>query len=72
LKLRESGDLEEMSVIVLSTSSQPEDRAQALSLGATRYITKPFKFEDWVQELESICLEIPAQTAETLSTIRTI
>jgi DNA-binding response OmpR family regulator len=61
-----------MSVIVLSTSSQPEDRAPALSLGATRYITKPFNFEDWVQELESICLEIPAQTAEMLSTIRTI
>lgn len=71
-KLQESEDLQKIPVIVLSTSSQPEDRERALSFGATRYITKPFNFEDWVREVESICREFLPQTAETPSTIWTI
>jgi CheY-like chemotaxis protein len=36
-------------VVVLSSSSAPADRARALSLGSTRYLTKPTLLEDFIK-----------------------
>lgn len=50
--------LRTIPVVVLSTSSQPEDQTRALSLGARRYVIKPEDFYGLVQEVESICADL--------------
>jgi CheY-like chemotaxis protein len=50
-------ELRTIPVVVLSTSSQPEDQTRALSLGARRYVIKPDDFYGLVQEVESICAD---------------
>jgi CheY-like chemotaxis protein len=51
-------ELRTIPVVVLSTSSQPEDQTRALSLGARRYVIKPDDFYGLVQEVESICADL--------------
>jgi CheY-like chemotaxis protein len=43
--LRQQPDLKRLVVIVLSSSSQPEDVEQAYELGANSYIEKPLQME---------------------------
>jgi CheY-like chemotaxis protein len=45
--------LKDIPVVVLSTSSQPEMIRQAMALGAKQFITKPDRFSDLVQILNS-------------------
>ncbi len=41
-------------VIMLTTSSNAEDVKKALELGANDYITKPIKFSDFTQKVQSL------------------
>lgn len=59
-KLRTNAQLQTIPVVVLSTSSQPEDEIRALALGARRYVVKPDDFYGLVQEVESICSDFLA------------
>jgi DNA-binding response OmpR family regulator len=48
-RIRASKRCRFVPVVVLSSSSAPADKARALSLGSTRYITKPTLLEDFIQ-----------------------
>ncbi len=41
-------------VVVLSSSAQPGDRAQAKALGATDYLVKPSSVEDYLDMATSL------------------
>ena len=52
--IRQNRRFDDMPVLVISGRLLPEDQAQAEELGATAYITKPFKPEQlakWVAKL---------------------
>lgn len=41
-------------VVIFSSSSEPEDMAQAYTLGANSYITKPMDFDDFLYMVEHL------------------
>jgi CheY-like chemotaxis protein len=47
-KLRETGRLEGVPVVVLTSSDSPRDRVQANQLGATRYLRKPSSLDEFL------------------------
>ena len=49
-KMRKSKDLKNTPVLVVSAKAAKEDAANALAVGATEFITKPFR----VQEIQKI------------------
>jgi CheY-like chemotaxis protein len=49
-----------MPVFILSAHSLKEDRQRAAALGVTAYLTKPLDFDDLLQRLERIRLNLPA------------
>lgn len=52
--IRQNRRFEEMPVLIISGRLLPEDQAQAQELGATAYITKPFKPDElarWIKKL---------------------
>ena len=53
-KLAEDPDLAEIPVVVLSTSSDPNDKAKAAFNGSYRYETKPHRFAELVEVWDRI------------------
>jgi CheY-like chemotaxis protein len=60
-KLRESGALEHVPVVVLTSSDSPRDRILADQLGATRYIRKPSNLDEFLS-LGAIFKDLLGQT----------
>ena len=48
-RIRASSRCPNVPVVVLSSSEAPEDKARAMALGSTRYLTKPPMFDDFVR-----------------------
>ena len=51
--IKKHHNLKDIPVVVLSTSSHPETIGQTMALGAQQFITKPDRFSDLVQILNS-------------------
>lgn len=51
--IKKHGQLRDIPVVVLSTSSHPETIKETMALGAQQFITKPDRFSDLVQILNS-------------------
>ena len=56
-RIVEDEELQKIPVVVLSSSRRQDDQARALSLGARRYVVKPFDFEELVLIAKSICAD---------------
>ena len=52
--VRAQDKLKELPIIVVTTRGEEATRTQALALGASRFMTKPFNPEDVVAELRSL------------------
>ncbi len=52
--LKNTGNFKEIPVIILTTSSSPEDMDYCLSLGADRYIPKPATIEGFKETVTAI------------------
>lgn len=48
-RLRQSAELVQVPVAILTSSDSPQDRLEAFSLGANRYIRKPSDLEEFMQ-----------------------
>ncbi|HYO84585.1 MAG TPA: response regulator, partial [Bryobacteraceae bacterium] len=48
-RIRASKHCGDIPVVVLSSSDAPEDKQDALTLGANRYLTKPIDLDDYLQ-----------------------
>jgi len=48
-KLRSTAGLDNVPVVVLTSSDSPRDRATATELGATRYLSKPSNLEHFLE-----------------------
>jgi CheY-like chemotaxis protein len=53
-ELKKSDTLKKIPVIVYSTSNHPDDRGKAMQAGATQFITKPAKFSELCDLLQSL------------------
>jgi DNA-binding response OmpR family regulator len=53
-RIRESDRLKSLPVIVLSSRKQDRDIVEALALGASDYVTKPFILDELVARLERL------------------
>jgi CheY-like chemotaxis protein len=60
-KLRDSGALGHVPVVVLTSSDSPRDRILANELGATRYLRKPSNLEEFLS-LGAVFKELLGQT----------
>ncbi len=56
-RLKEDEETRDIPVVVCTVRSDPEDRAAALRLGASRYLTKPFEPDRLVQCIEEALRE---------------
>lgn len=52
--MREQDDLRDTPVVMMSTSSAPEDVARAYRSGANTYFTKPARFQDLVRTVDAV------------------
>jgi CheY-like chemotaxis protein len=46
--MRESQKCREVNVVILSSSAAAQDKAQAAALGASRYIPKPLRLQEFL------------------------
>jgi CheY-like chemotaxis protein len=53
-EIKKSETLHNIPVIVYSTSNHPDDRGKALDAGATKFFTKPAKFSELCELLQSL------------------
>lgn len=53
-ELRDDPHLRHIPVVVLTTSSEPEDVAQSYAMGARSHLVKPLTFDDQVRMVESL------------------
>jgi CheY-like chemotaxis protein len=49
--IRQAPGYGSLPVAILTSSGSPRDRAEALRLGATRYIQKPLGFDEFVEQV---------------------
>jgi len=56
-RLKEDEETKDIPVVVCTVRSDPEDRAEALRLGASRYLTKPFEPDRLIQCIEEALRE---------------
>jgi CheY-like chemotaxis protein len=56
--VKKDNQLREIPIVILSTSSGEETIAETLSLGASKFITKPDKFIDWETKLRAVLSEL--------------
>jgi CheY-like chemotaxis protein len=49
--IRDRPQFRSVPVAILTSSGSPQDRAQALSLGATRFIQKPMGLDDFIDQV---------------------
>ncbi len=62
-EIKHDSQLKSIPVIVLSTSSNPEDRSTSYDLGAISYLVKPSDFNDYmalVKKTIDYCYELPS------------
>lgn len=52
--LKDNPDLADLPVVVLSTSNNPEDVAQAYKLGARSYVVKPATFTELIEKFRNL------------------
>lgn len=52
-KIKQSKDLREIPVLILSTSTNPKDMEKAKNLGAKTFITKPTTYSGLIETLKS-------------------
>ena len=52
--MRQSDDLREIPIVVITTEGGAEDRARALALGANRYLVKPIQAKVVVETLREL------------------
>lgn len=52
--IRENEATQDLPVIIISASSQENTVKKVLSLGATKFISKPFKFEELAQSVKTV------------------
>jgi CheY-like chemotaxis protein len=62
-EMQANGDLSAIPVVILSTSSLPEDKERAYALGAKRYIVKPHNFDELIEIAQSLCGEFLSLSA---------
>ena len=65
--LRQNPATRRLPVVILSTSEEPQDVAQAYELGANSYLVKPFEYEAFfavITQLVSYWLETNHQTTQ--------
>jgi CheY-like chemotaxis protein len=53
-EVKKTEHLENIPVIIYTTSSRPEDREQSLSLGATDFLVKPINYKLLCEQLKGI------------------
>jgi CheY-like chemotaxis protein len=56
-EIKKTDHLENIPVIIYTTSSRPEDREQSLSLGATEFLVKPINYRLLCEQLKSILVD---------------
>lgn len=61
--IRERPGFQSLPVAILTSSGSPRDRAQALHLGATRFIQKPMNLDDFMQQVGRQICELLARSA---------
>lgn len=68
-KLKETADLREIPVIMLTATSEPETIMNVMSMGAKDYIVKPFDMEVFEQKVKKIIrhLNVNASPAERIT-----
>jgi chemotaxis family two-component system response regulator Rcp1 len=49
-------------VVILTSSQSPEDRTQALKLGATRYVSKPLQLMEFLSVIGAVAKELLSRT----------
>lgn len=54
-KIRQDPELQDLTVVVFSTSVHPHDRERAMALGADRYFSKENDLNSFVQAAKSVC-----------------
>jgi DNA-binding response OmpR family regulator len=52
--LRDSKDLSEVKVIMLTAKGQPLEKKKGVEVGANLYVTKPFSAEELLQKIRSL------------------
>ena len=60
--IRNTPALKDVPILVMSARTLPADRAQALDLGATAYLTKPFNRAEFVKQVRAL---LPASVPQT-------
>jgi two-component system chemotaxis response regulator CheY len=60
-RARESGDFNELPIIIISTESEAEDKNRGFQAGANFYIVKP---TDPIQLIENICLILGVSSSD--------
>ncbi|MFO7766806.1 MAG: response regulator [Pelovirga sp.] len=54
--IKNDSELQEIPVVVLSTSDVAEDRSQARASGVDGYMTKPVDFDQFVHMIKDMCV----------------
>jgi CheY-like chemotaxis protein len=57
-EIKKSETLQNIPVIVYSTSNHPDDKGKAMDAGATKFITKPAKFSELCELLQKLLHQI--------------
>lgn len=50
-KVRQTSDMKQTPILILSAYAQPEDIKKGLALGANKYLTKPFKIKELIDQI---------------------
>lgn len=53
-EIRADERLKQLTVVVLTTSADPEDEARARELGAVEFVTKPNDYSEYLRTLKSL------------------
>jgi DNA-binding response OmpR family regulator len=59
-EMKSKEDLQDITVVVFTSSSLSIDKRRSLALGAQDYITKPFTFDSFVEAVKMACSYLPA------------
>lgn len=59
-EIKRDPDLQKIPVVVWTTSSEREDKAQCRKVGASSYVTKPVKYSELVEAVRKIIAQYPS------------
>jgi CheY-like chemotaxis protein len=54
LQIRSDPALQNIPIVILSTSEEPKDIEFSMKAGADSFITKPATFDEWVEKMKSL------------------